>query len=246
MDRWRLLIHQTRDAYTNMSIDEILLRNGTPTLRFYQWSPSAISIGYFQGIREEVNLKACKEEKVDVVRRITGGGAVYHDEKGEITYSIIAPIDCVPSNIQESYEYLCTGLIKGLHLLGVPARFSPINDIQINNKKISGSAQTRRYGNVLQHGTLLCSLNLDLMFRLLRITQEKIKDKYIKNVKERVTSLEAILGPIDKDKIIEALLIGFKETLRIDFKKCELTPEELSSIPKIKKKYAQRKWNFKR
>jgi len=246
MDRWRVLIHQTRDAYTNMSIDEILLRNGTPTLRFYQWYPSAISIGYFQGIREEVNLKACQKAKVDVVRRITGGGAVYHDEKGEIAYSIIAPIDCVPSNIQESYEYLCTGLIKGLHLLGVHARFSPINDIQIDHKKISGSAQTRRYGHVLQHGTLLCSLNLDLMFRLLRITQEKIKDKHIKNVKERVTSLEIILGPIDKDKVIEALIIGFKETLHIDFKQCEMTPEELSSIPKVRKKYVQREWNFKR
>jgi len=246
MDRWRVLIHLARDAYTNMAIDEILLKNGTPTLRFYHWSPSAISIGYFQGIREEVNLTACQEEQVDVVRRITGGGAVYHDEKGEITYSIIVPIDCVPSNIQESYEYLCNGLIKGLHLLDVPARFSPINDIQINHKKISGSAQTRRYGNVLQHGTLLCSLNPDLMFRLLRITQEKIKDKYIKNVKERVTSLETILGPIDKDKIIESLIIGFKETLHIDFKQCELTPQELSSIPRIRKKYAQRKWNFKR
>lgn len=246
MEKWRLLIHQTHDAYTNMSIDEILLKNGTPTLRFYQWSPSAISIGYFQGIREEVNLKACKEEKIDVVRRITGGGAVYHDEKGDITYSIIAPIDYVPSNIQESYEYLCTGLIKGLHLLGVPACFSPINDIHINHKKISGSAQTRRYGHVLQHGTLLCSLNPDLMFRLLRITQEKIKDKYIKNVKERVTSLETIIGPIEKDKIIESLIIGFKKTLQIDFTHCELTPEELSSIPKIRKKYVQRKWNFKR
>lgn len=246
MDRWRLLIHQARDAYTNMSIDEILLRNGTPTLRFYHWSPSAISIGYFQGIREEVDLGACKEEKVDIVRRITGGGAVYHDETGEITYSIIAPIECVPSNIQESYEYLCTGLIKGLYRLGVSACFSPINDIQIDHKKISGSAQTRRYGNVLQHGTLLCSLNPDLMFRLLRITQEKIKDKYITNIKERVTSLETILGPIDKDKIIEALIIGFKEALHIDFRHCELTPEELSSIPRIRKKYAQKKWNFKR
>ena len=84
------------------------------------------------------------------------------------------------------------------------------------------------------------------MFRLLRITQEKIKDKYIQNVKERVTSLETILGSIDKDKVIKALLIGFEETLHIDFKQCEMTPEELVSIPEIRKKYVQREWNFKR
>jgi lipoate-protein ligase A len=246
MDSWRLLIHQTRDAYTNMAIDEILLKKGTPTLRFYKWAPSAISIGYFQGIREEVNLIECQKEQVDVVRRITGGGAVYHDEIGEITYSIVAPIEYVPSNIQESYEYLCTGLIKGLQRLGAPAHFSPINDIHIGHKKISGSAQTRRYGHVLQHGTLLCSLNLDLMFRLLRVTQEKIKDKYIKNIKERVTSLEASMGPIDKDRVIKALITGFQETLHTDFKKGEMSSEEISSIPKLREKYVQTEWNFKR
>jgi lipoate-protein ligase A len=246
MDTWRVLIHKTRDAYTNMAIDEILLRGGVPTLRFYQWSPSAISIGYFQGIQEEVDLKECKEAKIDIVRRITGGGAVYHDEMGEITYSIVAPIEYVPSNIQASYEYLCSGLIRGLQLMGIPACFTPINDIVVDGKKISGSAQTRRGGQVLQHGTILCSLDPDLMFRLLRVTKEKIKDKYIRNVKERVTSINDILGAVDKERVLKSLLIGFKESLQIDFKYGEMTPDELSHIPMIREKYVQREWNFKR
>jgi lipoate-protein ligase A len=246
MEKWRLLLHPPQDAYTNMAIDEILLRAETPTLRFYQWSPSAISIGYFQSIHDEVDLESCRTINVDVVRRITGGGAVYHDTHGEITYSITAPLHLIPPNIQKSYEYLCGGLVKGLQILGIPAKFFPINDIQVNKKKISGSAQTRRFGHVLQHGTLLCSLDPNLMFSLLRVTKEKLKDKYIKNVKDRVTSIEHILGTMDKKTLLDAMIQGFSEALSTDFHKDNLTGDENALIPIIRKKYDTREWNFKR
>ena len=246
MEKWRLLIHPAHDAYTNMAIDEILLQGEIPTLRFYQWSPSAISIGYFQSIEDEVNLESCQKHHVDVVRRITGGGAVFHDKIGEITYSITAPLNRVPSNIQESYAYLCRGLVEGLASLGIQAKFSPINDIQVNNKKISGSAQTRRFGHVLQHGTLLRSLDPDLMFSLLRVTKEKIKDKYIENVQDRVTSLEHIRGHIETHILLNALVKGFSKTLATTFYQADLTKDEKKLIPSIREKYHAREWNFKR
>jgi len=95
-ETWRLIDMRIEDAPTQMAIDEAIamarLKENTPnTVRLYRWSPSAVSIGYFQSIEKEVNLPACEEHGVDVIRRITGGGAVYHDYNGEITYSLVAP-----------------------------------------------------------------------------------------------------------------------------------------------------------
>ena len=100
--RWRIVGLETHDAYFNMAIDEVLLERvseklSPPTIRFYRWSPSAVSIGRFQSMEEEVNVERCRETGVDYVRRITGGGAVYHDNGGEITYSLVAPEAEFPS-----------------------------------------------------------------------------------------------------------------------------------------------------
>jgi lipoate-protein ligase A len=230
----------------NMAMDEFLLKKGEPTVRFYKWKPSAISIGYFQSIGEEVNINECKSRNVDIVRRITGGGAVYHDEKGEITYSIAAPESLVPTNILESYSFLCSGLVEGLKLLGLDAKFEPINDVIVNGKKISGSAHTRRYRNVLQHGTILLKLNVEKMFSLLRVSNEKIKDKDIRSAKERVTSIEREIGEIEEKKVIDAMIEGFERAFDIQLIEGEMGDEELSSAEKLREKYASKEWNFKR
>ena len=246
MATWRCIVHDAADAPTNMAIDEAMLISGTPTLRLYTWHPSALSIGYFQGIHEEVDLEACRRHHVDVVRRISGGGAVYHDTQGEVTYSLVLPETALPRDVQQSCERICTALAAGLQRLGVDARFSPLNDVVVNGKKISGSAQTRRRGYVLQHGTVLLDVDVARMFSLLRISQAKIADKGISDASARVTSLRHQTGEIDREEVIVALRGGFVDTFDVTLQDGTLTDDERERLPALREKYASQDWNFQR
>lgn len=243
--KFRLILDGYRNAYENMAIDEAFLIYGKPTLRFYKWKPSAISIGYFQSMEEEVNIEECRKHGIDVVRRITGGGAVYHDENGEITYSFICPQNFMPSNILKTYKVICSALSQGLQFLGMEAKHSGINDVVVNGKKISGSAQTRKYGNILQHGTILLKVNVEKMFSLLRVSKEKIKDKAIKSAKKRVTSIKDEIGKVNEKEVIESLVRGFEE-IGIEFYEESMEEKEEKEAKRLVKKYESKEWNFKR
>lgn len=251
---WRLLRHGARSAYENMAIDEAILRHVVAgdvpcTLRFYRWQPSAVSIGYFQSIEQEVDLAACEAQGVDVIRRLTGGGAVYHDFDGEITYSLTMPDDYpgLPAKVLDSYDVLCKGLVLGLRALGMPAEFKPINDIVVNGKKISGNAQTRRFRGILQHGTLLCEVDPHLMFTLLRVPNEKIRDKLIAGVEERVTSIQREMGSVDRERVTQAMIDGFAEALGIVLVPMELKDSELELAAQLQEeRYESHDWTYKR
>jgi len=249
--KWRFLPLSVNDAYTNMAIDEAILRslaedNSIPnTVRLYRWNPSAVSIGYFQNLHLEVDLDKAKKMHVNVVRRLTGGGAVYHDYHGEITYSVIARLEGsgIPKGILDSYRYICNGLIIALKNMGINAEFRPYNDILVNGKKISGSAQTRKVGIILQHGTLLVDVNVDKMFSLLKVPNEKIRDKLIASVKERVTSLKHVLGNKPSfDYVAEALKKGFSDALKVEFFHGELFDIEKEKLPSLIEKYKDYQW----
>lgn len=236
------------DARTAMAIDEAVsesvARGSDPTIRFWRWMPSAVSIGYFQGVEEEVDLDACEKLGVDVVRRRTGGGAVYHDYEGEVTYSVIGPVEAFPKSIHDSYREICGWVISGLREMGIESSFAPINDILVGQRKISGNAQTRRGGVLLQHGTILHSLDIEKMFSLLKISKEKISDKMIKSVKERVTSVVDQKSATVEDTY-EALLKGFTEGK--DFYTGELSEGELKRADDlVKSRYGTKEWNFMR
>jgi len=254
-DTWRFISLSINDAYMNMAIDEAILKlrsikKSPNTLRFYRWNPSAVSIGYFQSVKDEVDLEACKKMGIDVVRRITGGGTVYHDFEGEITYSIIVDEKNpkIPYDIIKSYEVICKGIVIGLKALGLNPEFKPINDIIVNNKKISGNAQTRKSGVVLQHGTILLDSNVQTMFKVLKVSDEKIRDKMIKAVEERVTTIKKELGRKPSFKEVEeALKYGFENALQVKFIDDKLTHEELELAKKLKEtKYSSKEWIFKR
>ncbi|MDG6220236.1 MAG: biotin/lipoate A/B protein ligase family protein [Candidatus Thermoplasmatota archaeon] len=255
MEKWRLLRTGHSSAAMNMGIDHAVLEaraegRVAPTLRVYEWRPSAISIGYFQGMQEEVDLLSCEKHGVDVVRRITGGGAVYHDEKGEVTYSIIFKEGDVklPARVSDAYPKLCEGIVLGLQKLGLEAEFKPVNDIISGGKKISGNAQTRRMGCVLQHGTLLYDVDAEMMFTLLLVPDEKIRDKMIAAVKERVTSIRHETGGKKSIEDVEdALVWGFGQALGVEFEMGRLTPEEKKRAEEIaREKYGNKEWNFRR
>ena len=114
--RWRVIPIEVRSAAMNMAIDETISASvsdgANPTIRFYKWLPSAVSIGYFQSLNDVVNKKYCKRNGVNIVRRRTGGGAVYHSNKGEITYSVIGPVESFPKNIIESYKLGANSYIR--------------------------------------------------------------------------------------------------------------------------------------
>ena len=254
-EKWRLLDTGLNDAFYNMALDEAIAiarsKNLVPnTLRFFRWSPSAVSIGYFQSMEEEVDIKACDDLGINYVRRRTGGGAVYHDREGELTYSIIVNEDhrLISRDFQETYRTLCSGLVSGLRRLGVPAEFKPINDIVAQGKKISGNAQTRGMNVVHQHGTILRKVNPTLMFKVLKVPSEKIRDKLIRSVEERVTSINTVLGrEVSFKELTDALINGFEDSFGIELAPGSITDfeEELAQRLKVEK-YASREWNFRR
>jgi len=261
--RFRLLETGAHDASFNMALDEAVLDavasgDSPPTVRFYSWSPPAISIGYFQGMRDEIDLAACERLGVEAVRRVTGGGAVLHD--AEVTYSVVVREghELAPADILESYRRICSGLIAALSRLGVEAAFAPINDIVAfapaaeggvaADKKVSGNAQTRRKGCLLQHGTLLLDVDVEKMFELLLVPQEKLKGKLIADVKERVVGLKSLLGrEVGYREAVEALEEGFGSAWGAEFDEGEPTEGELARAGSLAaERYSTQAWKFRR
>ncbi|MGA9402313.1 lipoate--protein ligase family protein [Haladaptatus sp.] len=177
---WRLVREESWDGPLNMALDEIAAEtaaNGGPrTLRVYRWDPSTLSLGYRQE-PETVDWEFCEDEGITVTRRPTGGGGIYHDNYGDISYSIIAPADELPGNLMVTYELLCEPIFDAFERMGVDARFTeeklpvihepacylrelhPAHDIVANGRKISGNAQYRRKDAVIQHGSLKFALD---------------------------------------------------------------------------------------
>lgn len=247
-------------AYTNMAIDEAILHFcKIPTLRVYAWKPSAISIGYSQNAAEEVNIERCRENNINIVRRITGGKAVLHEK--EVTYSFMAPENAglLPRSITESYRTIATALIIALREIGIGAKikkqpckaatplcFNSMNwyELIVNNKKISGSAQRRVNGRVLQHGSLLIDFNYEKNLELFNLC-DGFDD--IKNLKMRITSIKNELGmKISYKRLAEAIRHGFRKNFSFDAFNGKLDDAEMKLAKLLEKeKYSREEWNFK-
>ncbi|MDR2719483.1 MAG: lipoate--protein ligase family protein, partial [Nitrososphaerota archaeon] len=217
MDTWRLLPFEVSGSAWNMAVDEAILQariaEKVPnTLRLYRWNPSAVSIGRNEVVEDWVYLQTAQQLGVDVVRRCSGGGTVYHDSEGEVTYSVVAKTSDLgnTNDVASVYFKIYEAITDALRLLGVSADFDSGNakncpNLTVGGKKISGSSQTLSRGYVLQHGTLLKSVNLDKMFQLL-----KLKDLSCKQAadigREKITSITDELGHnINPDTVANAL-----------------------------------------
>jgi lipoate-protein ligase A len=251
-----LLKLETHDAFMNMAIDESLLQarmnDLVPnTVRFYRWSPSAVSIGRFQDMEKEVQVENCRKNDVDVVRRITGGGTVYHSSVDEITYSVIAKKDDLATeDINEVYRKIYSGLINGIQALGLRADFDQGNEracpnLTIRGKKLSGSAQAHKKGVVLQHGTLLLKVDLQRMFTFLRVPWAQTLTQVVNVAKNKITSLH---GEISKEtslqEVSEALAKGFEKAFEARLETEPLTSFEKNLSTKLSlEKYRNDEWN---
>ncbi len=251
---WRLLITKTDSYKEQMAIDEanmeaIASGDSPPIVRVCYFKKPSVSIGFFQSVFKEVDVALCAKEGVEIFRRMTGGGAVYKDPQREINYSFIIPErdERVSLNVVESYKIICDAIIKGLNEeFGINAVFKPINDIVVNNKKISGNAQTRREGVILQHGTILLDVDYDKMFSLLKIPDEKIKGKMINSAKERVTSLSRELGrTVSFEDAERAIIRGFEDKFNVKLILDKLSRKEIERARFLYKyKYDTEEWNF--
>jgi len=257
MKTWRLLKLEAQDAYTNMAIDEAVtiarINNSVPnTLRLYRWKPSAVSVGRFQDVFNEVQVENCRLHGVDIVRRITGGGTVYHDADGEITYSVVAgEKDFGTTDVVYAYNTICNGLIEAAKMLGVNADFNPGDprncpNIAIDQKKVSGSAQFHKGGVLLQHGTFLLDINLKKMFTFLRVPWAKTKDEVVCVAENRITSLSKELQRhISVEEAYQALIHGFQRALKTELSEDNLTSQELHVASRLKQdKFSQESWNL--
>jgi len=245
MSTWRLLDTGALPASLNMAIDEALLQlhargESPPTLRFYQWSPAAVSLGYFQR-KHSIDLAACRRRGLDVVRRPTGGRAVLH--LNDLTYSIIAGArDGVPFSLAAAYRLLCEGLLSGFRLLGFEAELgcestrssqgdicflrSAIGDIVFQGKKFLGNAQTWSGSSMLQHGSITLQPQSETWAMILApgsISQEALCER----LRARTTSLEEIVGrSVEPDEVKRALREGMARALGTEFQEGELSADE--------------------
>jgi lipoyl(octanoyl) transferase len=263
---WRLLNFQYHNIFENMAIDEAIFHETikskkAPTIRFYNSQPVAISIGYFQDARKEVNIEKCYSAGVDVARRITGGKAVFHFN--EITYSVVAPDQesLFPPDILGTYKMISECIACGLAYLGIKAdlvesgRVLSVqkaetycfsvpskNELLVKGRKICGSAQVRKRGGFLQHGSLL--LAFDPVKTADLLLPARTPDQ-VEKLKETVTAVnEEIVSPVDVREICSQLKKGFIEKLGIDLMEETLTSAEETLKNKLMGKYNNTRWNI--
>ena len=258
MNIWRLLTLEANNAFMNMAIDEAILKAKIKgripnTLRFFRWKPSAVSVGRFQDVSKEVNVENCRKNGVDFVRRISGGGSVYHDYEGEITYSVIvSKKDLETNDIFYAYKLICNGVIEAMKTLGIHADFDPGNlkhcpNVLVNRRKISGSSQSHKGEVLLQHGTFLISVNLERMFTLLRVPWAETCIEVVPIAKKKITSVNQELGSnVSLREAYEALVKGFQKALEIKLVEGKLTSYEENLTENLcTEKFATEDWTLR-
>ncbi|MEW5760444.1 MAG: lipoate--protein ligase family protein [Candidatus Thermoplasmatota archaeon] len=197
------------DAILNALVKHLI----PTTLHLYR-REKVVSIGYSQTL-DCLNLEFCKKNNIKIVRRNSGGGAIYVDEK-QLTYSIAFESNL---GVEEVFKFICSCIIEVLNILGVSAVYKPKNDVLVNNKKISGSAQIRKGKALLQHGTLIIELDREMMFGALN-TQKK-----------EVTSLKEVMGrEPNMDEVKNAIIVGFEKRFNEKIIPGKLTDWERNEI----------------
>ncbi len=258
MEPWNLILSDSADAFTNMAIDDALLEStiageiNIPTLRFYTWSSPSISIGTLQKIKKDIDLEKCAKDQIPVVRRPTGGRAVFHDK--ELTYAVILPLGhpLTRQGIQTSYCTISETFIVGLHKLGIEAKLEKQTmgnknypneiscfatttqfEVTLQHYKIIGSAQYRQKGVLLQQGSILLSSPSSI-------------EPYFKNTLHPQKGIEDLLNIHRELKDYrDAIMEGFKEKLSIDFQNQALTQRIIARSVQVRQyKYLDPQWTF--
>ena len=243
---WRIIDEGTYSEPVQQALEEVLtdrLDRGEmdPTLRFWYRDTRGVPMGRFQAFEDEVAVDYVEEHGIDVVRRITGGGAMYVEPGNVITYSMYVPRSAVPDDIEESYATLDQWVIDALNDLGLDVEHEPLNDISHPDGKIGGAAQLRTGDAVLHHTTMSYALDTEEMLRVLRIGKDKISDKAVKSAEKRVAVMRDHIDE-SREEVIDALVDSFQDTYGGSMG--SLTDEELSAARELAdEKFATDEWN---
>ncbi len=240
------------DPFMNLAVEEAIPRavgegKVPSTVRFWHNS-NTIVLGCFQSAELEVNFEACKEIGTEVVRRFTGGGAVYHDS-GNLNYAVSLkkghPL--VPdTDLQLVFQKLSEGAVQGLRNLGVKAEFQPINDISVNGKKVSGAAGSVRWGTIFHHGCILVASDLAILGRVLNVPKAKLADKHVASVQKRVTTIrDELQRDVTTGDVRDAIIRGIETSYNVALEQGALTGREMSLAKELyDTKYSRPEWNL--
>jgi len=254
MKEWRFISLETNNGFRNMALDEAILNQAIEgkspkTIRFYKWDPSTVSIGRHQSLSAEVDMETLNQLNFNVVRRITGGGAVFHDNIREITYSIVCPINFLKEHnarsILEQFELIENGIVNGLIDYGLEAEKGVIHcpAIFLDGKKFSGNAQLRKRNFILQHGTILLDIDPELMYSVLKAPHNVSKTRMVKSVYAKCIGIKEKLKNYEESRFLISLRNGFEKTFKIKLREGNYTQEELDLAEKlVKEKYSNQKW----
>ncbi|MCU7556825.1 biotin/lipoate A/B protein ligase family protein [Macrococcus capreoli] len=274
-EEWLFINTKQNDPYFNMAMDEALLNfvaegQLPPVIRFYGWNPATLSIGYFQKLKKEIDIEKVKAEGYGLVRRATGGRGVLHDK--ELTYSVIVPEShpAMPQTVTEAYRVISEGLLEGFKALGFDAYFAiPKTEEQraklkdprssvcfdapswyelvVEGRKIAGSAQTRQKGVILQHGSILQSIDVDALFDLFIYGNPRLKEKMKQAFYSKAVSIQDLT---DKEITIEmmeaAFYKGFEKGLNIKLIPYEVNKALIEETEKLIEKYKSDDWTYRK
>ncbi len=212
---WQLIHTAPQSPSLHMALDDVLTHevgagHRKPTLRIWEWASPAVVIGRFQSLRNEVDAEAAQRHGIEVVRRISGGGAMFIEPGNTITYSICAPLSLIKGlSFQQAYAFMDAWVIEALGELGIKAWYQPLNDITSEGGKIAGAAQAHRGGAVLHHVTMAYDIDAVKMLQVLRIGREKLSDKGTASAAKRVDPLRSQTG-LPREAVIERMITTFR------------------------------------
>jgi lipoate-protein ligase A len=250
LEKWRLIQVEYEDPYRNLALEEALLKLTTRsrsscTIRLWS-NPNSVVIGRYQCPNLEVNLNACERYGTLIVRRLTGGGAVYHD-RGNLNFSILIPTTHHLSKrgVIDMFHKVGKAVTTELKKRGLNTNFQPPNKILLNDKKISGMAGAVKYRAMLIHGTLLVEANTKILKEVLKFTNLEKHTKFVRSVISEVSNIRKEYNTIDIQNIRDVLRTGFENYFKIKLSEGTLTTEEESLTQKLyKEKYCVSKWNY--
>ena len=250
-EEWRLLkLGGIDPVETQMVYEAVAIardRQLVPDTIIFCWPKSPlVCIGFHQEVEKEIDYEYCQKSKIPVVRRILGGGAVYLDA-GQLFYQVIASEENprIPNTISNLFAKLLQAPIATYHAIGIAAEYKPINDIQIQGRKISGNG-VGKVGKVnILTGNLILDFNYDEMVRILKVPSEKFRDKINKTLRDRITTIKRELGGIPaKIELMNLLKENFKKVLRVELRDSELSREEKRLMQDLRNQYLSKDWLF--